>query len=234
MAAFVHAYITRFEMKYKLHHEGVGILLTMFLLLCVINGLLWGLGANKAVSIVVSSLSLLLFLMSVNFFRSPRRQFLGEREGAVIAPADGTVVAVEKVEENEILKSQAIQVSIFMSIFNVHANWFPVDGEVVHVEHQSGRFQAAYLPKSSTENERSSMLLHAKNGAQVLVRQIAGAIARRIVTYPERGDEASIDNHFGFIKFGSRVDVYLPLDTEVKVKIGDKTTGGVTEIAHLK
>lgn len=221
-------------MKYKLHHEGVGILLTMFLVLAIVNGMLWGLGVNKVVSIIVSSLSLILFLLTVNFFRSPRRQFYGERENVVVAPADGTVVALEEVDEKEHLHARAVQVSIFMSIFNVHANWFPTDGEVLHVEHQSGRFMAAYLPKSSTENERSSMILRAKNGAKILVRQIAGAIARRIVTYPEKGDEALITDHFGFIKFGSRVDVYLPIGTDVKVKIGDKTTGGVTEIARLK
>ena len=209
-------------------------MLTMFLLLCVVNGLLWGFGANKAVAIVISSLSLVLFLLTVNFFRSPRRIFMGEREGVVVAPADGTVVVVEEVEENDVLHARAIQVSIFMSIFYVHANWFPIDGEVLQVEHQSGRFMAAYLPKSSTENERSTMLLLARNGAKVLVRQIAGAIARRIGTYPEAGDEASIDYHFGFIKFGSRVDVYLPIGTEIKVSRGDKTTGGVTEIARLK
>ena len=221
-------------MKYKLHHEGVGILLTMFLALAVVNGMLWGFGVNKVVSIVISSLSLILFLLTVNFFRSPRRLFPGERENVVIAPADGTVVALEEVDENEHLHRRVMQVSIFMSIFNVHANGYPVDGEVLHVEHQSGRFMAAYLPKSSTENERSTMILRAKNGAEVLVRQIAGAIARRIVTYPERGDEASIEDHFGFIKFGSRVDVYLPLGTEMKVKFGDKTKGGVTEIARLQ
>lgn len=121
-----------------------------------------------------------------------------------------------------------------MTVFNVHANWFPIDGEVLYVKHHPGRFMAAYLPKSSTENERSTVVIKAKNGQTILMRQIAGAMARRIVTYAEVGDEASIEDHMGFIKFGSRVDIYLPLDAEILVKIGDKTTGGITEVARLK
>ena len=120
-----------------------------------------------------------------------------------------------------------------MTVFNVHANWFPVDGEVLLVRHHSGRFLSAYLPKSSTENERSTIVIRADNGQEILVRQIAGAVARRIVTYAEPGERADINEHMGFIKFGSRVDIYLPLDTEILVNINDKTIGGVTEIARL-
>ena len=120
-----------------------------------------------------------------------------------------------------------------MNLFNVHANWFPVAGKVLHVSHQDGRFMSAYLPKSSTENERSTIVIEMPNGEQVLARQIAGACARRIVTYAEVGDECSIDEHMGFIKFGSRVDLYLPLNTEILVNIGDKTVGGITKIAQL-
>ena len=124
--------------------------------------------------------------------------------------------------------------SVFMSVLNVHANWFPVDGEVLLVRHHKGRFLSAYLPKASIENERSTVLIRATNGQEILVRQIAGAVARRIVTYASPGESANIEDHMGFIKFGSRVDIYLPLDAEIFVKIGDKTTGGVTEVAHLK
>ena len=120
-----------------------------------------------------------------------------------------------------------------MSVLNVHANWYPVDGEVQLVRHHSGRFLGAYLPKSSTENERSTVVIHTPEGHDVLVRQVAGAIARRIVTYAEPGEQADIEDHMGFIKFGSRVDIYLPLDTEIYAKIGDKTTGGITEVARL-
>ena len=136
--------------------------------------------------------------------------------------------------ENEYLHEKRIQVSIFMTIFNVHANWFPVNGTVTHVSHQNGRFMAAYLPKSSTENERSTVVIKAENGQDILMRQIAGAMARRIVTYAEPGDECHIDEHMGFIKFGSRVDVFLPLDAEILVKLDDKTVGNMTQIARLR
>lgn len=187
-----------------------------------------------AVPIAVTAVSAVFFLLVVNFFRSPRRQFTGKRKDVVVASADGTVVALEEVYEPEYLKCRCIQLSVFMSVLNVHANWFPVDGEVVYATHHPGRFMAAYLPKSSTENERSSIAIRTPEGQTVLMRQIAGAMARRIVTYAQPGDEASIEDHAGFIKFGSRVDIYLPLGTEIFVKIGDKTTGGVTEVGHLR
>lgn len=151
-----------------------------------------------------------------------------------MSSVDGTVVALEEVYESECLHRRVIQLSVFMSVFNVHANWFPVNGKVLLVRHHAGRFMSAYLPKSSTENERSTVLLRAENGQEILVRQIAGAVARRIVTYAEPGEECGIDEHLGFIKFGSRVDIFLPLGTEVFVKIGDKTTGGITTVARLK
>ena len=121
-----------------------------------------------------------------------------------------------------------------MSPLNVHANWFPIDGKVKYVRHHSGRFMAAYLPKSSTENERSTVAIEANNGQTIVMRQVAGAMARRIVTYAEEGDDATIDTHMGFIKFGSRVDIYLPLDAEILVKIGDIAVGDITQIARLK
>ena len=151
-----------------------------------------------------------------------------------MSSVDGTVVALEEVFEDEFLHARAIQLSVFMTVFNVHANWFPVDGKVEKVVYHPGRFRAAYLPKSSTENEHSSILIRAKSGERILVRQIAGALARRIVTYAAVGDEADISTHLGFIKFGSRVDVYLPLGTEVCVKMGQATTGNRTVIARLK
>jgi len=139
------------------------------------------------------------------------------------------------VYEGEYLHRNCIQLSVFMSVFNVHANWVPLKGKVKYVKHHAGRFLAAYLPKSSTDNERSAIVIESdKNGEDVLVRQIAGAIARRIVTYVEGGDQVDIDDFIGFIKFGSRVDIYLPLDSEILVKLGDITTGGITPIARLK
>lgn len=221
-------------MKVKIHREGQNIIILLLVALLLINGLIFAF-APRFVTIITCLISVVLFLLVVNFFRLPRRHFKGDMDGVVVSSVDGTVVALEEVMENEYLHRKVIQLSVFMSIFNVHANWVPVEGEVETVEHHSGRFMAAYLPKSSTDNERSAILIKAaKNGEQVLVRQIAGAIARRIVTYVEPGEHVDIDDFIGFIKFGSRVDIYLPLGTEIKVKLGDKTVGGVTEVARLK
>ncbi|MEG1545609.1 MAG: phosphatidylserine decarboxylase family protein, partial [Tannerellaceae bacterium] len=160
-------------------------------------------------------------------------RFPYDSEGLVIAPADGTIVAIEEVMENEIFHEKRLQVSIFMSIFNVHANWFPVNGTVKHVSHQNGRFMAAYLPKSSTENERSAVVITTKSGVDILARQIAGAMARRIVTYARVGETCRVDEQMGFIKFGSRVDLYLPIGTEVLIEMDQKVIGNQTAIARL-
>ena len=181
----------------------------------------------------VAFVSTVLFLLVLNFFRSPFRRFPYDSEGLVIAPADGTIVAIEEVMENEILHKKCLQISICMSIFNVHANWFPVNGTVKHVSRQNGRFMAAYLPKSSTENERSAVVITTRNGVDVLARQIAGAMARRIVTYAKPGEKCHVDEQMGFIKFGSRVDVYLPVGTEVLIEMDQKVTGNQTPIARL-
>ena len=221
-------------MRVKIHHEGTNIILVLLVILLIINIPLWLYTTPIALPITITSISAVLWLLVVNFFRSPRRKFVGNRENVVVASADGKVVALERTFEDEYLHREVIQLSIFMSVFNVHANWFPVDGEVVYSKHHSGRFMAAWLPKSSTENERSTVVIRTKNGKEILMRQVAGAMARRIVTYAQPGVEASIEDHMGFIKFGSRIDLYLPLDTEINVKIGDVTTGGVTEVARLK
>ena len=209
-------------------------LIILLIVLLAINTPLWLLFGSPTWVWVISGVSAILWLLVVNFFRSPRRHFTGERKNVVVASADGKVVALERTFESEYLNREVIQLSIFMSVFNVHANWFPVDGEVVFSKHHPGRFMAAYLPKSSTENERSTVVIRANNGQEILMRQVAGAMARRIVTYAQPGVEASIEDHMGFIKFGSRVDIYLPLDAEIKVKLGDFTIGGITEVARLK
>lgn len=220
-------------MRVKIHHEGTHLLIGLLVFLLAVNLPLWLWVRPFVWAIVVTAISAVFYLLVANFFRSPRRQFNGERRNAVIASADGTVVALEETYEPEYLKCRCIQLSVFMSILNVHANWFPVDGEVLYTAHHSGRFLAAYLPKSSTENERSTVAIRATDGQVILMRQIAGAMARRIVTYASPGDEADISDHMGFIKFGSRVDLFLPLGTEIFVKIGDKTTGGVTQVGRL-
>ena len=169
----------------------------------------------------------------IRFFRDPVRPLLQD-DSLVYSSADGKVVVIEEVFEPDYFKDKRRMISIFMSPLNVHANWYPVEGVVKKVGHQKGKFHKAWLPKASTENERSLVVIETPEGAEVLVRQIAGAMARRIVTYAEPGEECFIDQHMGFIKFGSRVDVYLPLDAEVLVELEQKTVGDETVIAKLK
>lgn len=176
---------------------------------------------------------LIIYLIVVNFFRCPIRIFEGETENMVVAPADGKVVVVEEVDENEYFHDRRMMVSIFMSITSVHANWFPVEGYVKSVEHFNGNFHKAWLPKASTENERSAVVIETTAGQEILVRQIAGAVARRIVTYAKPEEDCYIDEHMGFIKFGSRVDLYLPLNSEILVTLGQATTGNQTVVAKL-
>lgn len=220
-------------MKVKIHREGRNILTVLFLALLIINGLLYRFCPIHVLNIILHIASALFFLLVLNFFRSPRRHFPGEQRNAVVAPADGVVVVTEEVVENEYFHDKRLQVSIFMNLVNVHANWTPVNGTVTHVSHQDGRYIAAWLPKSSTENERSTIVIKAENGQEILMRQIAGALARRIVTYAEPGESCQIDEHIGFIKFGSRVDLFLPLDAEIMVKLNEKTVGNLTQVARL-
>ena len=217
----------------KVHKEGTGLLLTLFTILFIVNITLYHTVGKGMLFYSVAFVSTVLFLLVLNFFRSPFRRFPYDSEGLVIAPADGTIVAIEEVMENEILHKKCLQISIFMSIFNVHANWFPVNGTVKHVSHQNGRFMAAYLPKSSTENERSAVVITTRNGVDGLARQMAGSRARRIVTYANPGEKCHVDEQMGFIKFGSRVDVYLPVGTEVLIEMDQKVTGNQTPIARL-
>ncbi len=221
-------------MRVKIHHEGNNILLVMLVVLIAIIAPMWYYADSLVWPIIVTAIGSILFLLTANFFRSPRRHFVGDLEHAVVSSVDGKVVALEEVYEDEVLHCRCIQLSVFMSVFNVHANWFPVNGIVEMVKHHNGRFQAAYLPKSSTENERSTVVIKTDDGNTVVMRQIAGAMARRIVTYAKPGDEANIEDHMGFIKFGSRVDIFLPLDTELFVKLGDYTVGGITLLGRLK
>ena len=222
-------------MRVKIHREGQNIIFALLFILLAINVPAYMFIEYRPIPIAMIVVSVVVFLLVVNFFRLPKRHFKHcDDPLAVVASVDGTVVALEEVYEDEYLHCNMIQLSIFMSVFNVHANWTPVSGLVKYVKHHAGRFMAAYLPKSSTDNERSAIVIEANNGHNIMVRQIAGAVARRIVTYVEPGEHVDFDDHIGFIKFGSRVDVYLPLDTEIFVKLGDKTWGGETLVARLK
>lgn len=218
--------------RVRLHREGTDILLITLALLLIINVLVWWM--STPAGIITTSVTGILYALMVNFFRSPKRNFTGDRKNVVVSSVDGKVVALEETFEDECLHRRVIQLSVFMSLVDVHANWFPVDGEVTYVKHHSGRFMSAWLPKSSTENERSTILIRTESGQEILVRQIAGAMARRIVTYAEPGNAANIEDHMGFIKFGSRVDIFLPLGTEILTEIGNRTVGGVTEVARLR
>lgn len=219
---------------YRIHREGTEILIVAFLFFMLVNVPLWYfLPLMHILNSLVGASSLVVYLLMVNFFRSPKRIFPGDVENVVVAPADGKVVVIEKVFEPDYFKDERIQVSIFMSPTNVHANWYPVDGVVTCVRHQKGKFHKAWLPKASTENERSLVAIKMEDGREIVVRQIAGAMARRIVTYAKEGEECFIDQHFGFIKFGSRVDLYLPLDVDIKVELNQKTVGNETIIANI-
>lgn len=217
----------------KIHREGTNILVILLAMLAMLNGVAWLFLSPMAISVVLTAVSVVMYGFVFNFFRCPRRNYKGEREGMVVSSVDGKVVVVERVFEPEFLKSEAIQVSVFMSPLNVHANWFPADGTVTYVKHHKGRFLSAYLPKASLQNERSTIGIACADGNRLTVRQIAGAMARRIVTYARKGQQADIDNHLGFIKFGSRVDIFLPAGSEVLVHLGQVTRGGLTPIARL-
>lgn len=182
------------------------------------------------VSLLIFILTLGLLLFLVSFFRIPKRNHT-IRENAIVAPADGKVVVIEEVQADEYFTDRRIQVSIFMSPLNVHVNRNPVSGEILYSQYHKGKYLVAWHPKSSTENERHSVVYRSTNGKEILVKQIAGALAKRIVNYLQPGMQVKQTEEMGFIKLGSRVDLLLPLDAKINVKIGDKPQGGVTVIA---
>jgi len=187
---------------------------------------------NNNLQILVMITTGILFLSILQFFRNPKVvTHINDKQ--VIAPADGKVVVIEEVMEDEYFKTKRKQLSIFMSPVNVHVNRSPVSGIVKYFKYHAGQYLVAWHPKSSTENERTTMVLDLGDGLEILVRQIAGAVARRIKWYVNEGEELQQGNEFGFIKFGSRVDIFLPLNAEIKVNIGDKTKGGKTVLAEL-
>jgi phosphatidylserine decarboxylase len=215
-----------------IHKEGYTTLAWSFIIFAVINLLSFYFLSFEApvLTAVISIVTLGLLIFLISFFRLPRRP-LTISETAIVAPADGTVVAIEEVQADEYFKDRRIQVSIFMSPLNVHVNRNPVSGEVAYSQYHKGKYLVAWHPKSSTENERHTVV-YRKGGKEVLTKQIAGALAKRIVNYLQAGQQVKQTEEMGFIKFGSRVDLLLPLDAKVKVKIGDKPKGGVTVVAE--
>ena len=218
----------------RIHHEGNHTLVGSALFLIMCCAVAYAVGLPDFVFYALVALSIAVYAVILNFFRCQKRRFQGDTADVVVAPADGKVVVNEEVEENEYFGDRRRMVSIFMSLVNVHANWFPVDGYVTRVEHQNGNFHMAWLPKASLENEHSTVIIRTPRGQEIMVRQVAGALARRIVTYARPDEECYIDEHLGFIKFGSRVDLFLPLDAKVEVSLGQSATGNQTVIARLK
>lgn len=215
-----------------IHREGTATITLTFILLALINGaIFYFLPGSPVLFRTVLGFSLVFFLFIVSFFRIPKRQHTLD-EQLVIAPADGRVVVIEETVETEYFKDKRLQVSIFMSPANVHVNRNPISGEVKLSQYHAGKYLVAWHPKSSTENERHTVVIG--NGTQeILVRQIAGALARRIVNYLKAGMQVKQNDEMGFIKFGSRVDIYLPVGTKVDVQLQQTVRGGQTVIAKL-
>ena len=214
----------------KIHPEGYIIILVSLLLLAGINVVIRYFLPFLWLTIIICIASLSFFCLIVWFFRNPDRALMPE-DGKIIAPADGKIVVIDEVHETEYFNDKRIQVSIFMSPLNVHVNRYPVSGEVTYVKYHPGKYLVAWHPKSSLLNERSTVVIKSNDGQEILVRQIAGAVARRIVTYSKTGNAAVQGDDMGFIKFGSRVDVFLPLDAKINVEMGQISVGNRTILA---
>ena len=223
--------------KPRIHKEGRGLIVGTVLLLFLINIPVYLLTTEVQMQWIFGitlALTAMLLVFVTYFFRNPVRVLEIDDPNFIIAPADGRVVVVEPTEENEFFHERKLQVSIFMSPFNVHANWYPIEGTVLVSEHQKGHHRGAWLPKSSTENERSLVVIETPSKVQIAVRQVAGAMARRIVTYAKPGHQAHRNTHLGFIKLGSRVDMYLPVNTEMFVTVGEAVRGNETVIGRIQ
>lgn len=216
-----------------IHREGYPTLLLALVVLTAINAALhYFLPQQELIQKIAMLISVIIFVFLLQFFRNPHVE-VQIREGKVLAPADGKVVVIEETFESEYFKDRRKQISIFMSPFNVHVNRNPISGVVKYVRYHPGAYWVAWHPKASTENERTTIVVQNKKGTEILFRQIAGALARRICWYVEEGQRVVQGTEFGFIKFGSRVDVFLPLNAKVTVQLNQKTVGGKTVIAEL-
>ncbi|MFD1000240.1 phosphatidylserine decarboxylase family protein [Ohtaekwangia kribbensis] len=216
-----------------IHREGRILLFVLLLILFALNwAVFYFFPASALVQNSVILSSVIFYLLILQFFRNPIFA-ITKNEKQILAPADGKVVVIEETEETEYLKGRRKQISIFMSPVNVHVNRMPIGGIISFYRYHAGKYLVAWHPKSSTENERTTVVVKTKSGVEILFRQIAGALARRIKCYVQEGQALEQGEEFGFIKFGSRVDIFLPLDTKVTCKIGDITKGGRTVIAEL-
>jgi phosphatidylserine decarboxylase len=218
----------------KIHREGLTIILSVMLLsgIAVLFNVCCFFDSCPILFHSINIAIFLILVLVIQFFRVPKRQKSFD-VNEVCSPADGEIVVIEETEETEYFKDKRIQVSIFMSPLNVHANFYPISGKIVYQKYHPGKFLVAWNPKSSLENERTSMVIEDEHGNQLLIRQVAGALARRICYYGEEGTAVLQGSELGFIKFGSRVDLFLPLDTKIDVQIGDKVKAILTRIGHL-
>ncbi|MBO7529806.1 MAG: phosphatidylserine decarboxylase family protein [Bacteroidales bacterium] len=223
-----------------IHKKGYGVIATMFtVLVLIILGVVMLLNAvlettHWTILAGLIIIGVMVFVWSITFFRVPTKRKITHEENAVVSSADGEIVAIEEVEEKEYFHDKRIQVSVFMSAYDVHVNWFPMDGVVSYVKYHPGKKLFAINPKSSELNERNSVAVRDEKGREVLFRQVAGIMARRIVCNVKEGDKAEVGKEFGMIKFGSRVDFFLPVDADIQVEIGDAITGQVSVLAYLK
>ncbi|WP_127845129.1 phosphatidylserine decarboxylase family protein [Psychroflexus aestuariivivens] len=215
------------------HKEGFKILLTTFVVFIIINFLINHYFENDIVIYSVFGITLVLFILVAQFFRNPKRNS-PKNDKHILAPVDGKVVAIEKVYESEFLKEERLQVSIFMSPLNVHVTRYPVSGRILYSKYHPGKFLVAWHPKSSEENERTTVVLETENFGNILYRQIAGAVAKRIVNYASENQKVLQGSDSGFIKFGSRVDLFLPANSKVDVKINEVVKGGISVISKVE
>lgn len=216
-----------------IHREGRKPLFITLLLFCLLYILIQKIASQDWIIQFFLAVAIIIYLLVLQFFRNPKR-VTNSKEGEIVAPADGTVVLIEEVEETEYLNDKRKMVSIFMSPLNVHVNRAPITGNVTYTRYHQGKYLVAWHPKSSQLNERTTVVMENNKTGPILFRQIAGAVARRIAIYCRPNDQLLAGQEFGFIKFGSRMDVFLPVEAEVCVKIGDKPTGGETIIARVK
>ena len=217
-----------------IHKKGYGVIATVIIIAALIVAAFFLFVPIRLLQIIMTVVCSALAIWSITFFRVPTNRVVTIEKDAVVSAADGEVVVIEEVEEKEYFHDKRIQISIFMSAYNVHVNWFPINGIVSYYKYHPGKKLFAINPKSSELNERNTLVVKDEKGREVLFRQIAGVMARRIICHVDKGAPAKVGEEFGLIRFGSRVDFFLPIDSEINVKIGDKVKGKISVLAHLK
>lgn len=217
----------------RVHKAGIGLINYATAVLAGLIIISWFLVPNQTLRFGILGVSALVYFLIIQFFRYPQRK-VSQNSNLILSPADGKICEIKETIENEYLNDKCLKVSIFMSPTNVHINWIPVAGKITYMKHKDGEFYAAFKDKSAEENERMTTALKLNDGREIVIRQIAGAMARRIINYVTLGDMVNQSTELGFIRFGSRVDLFLPLDTQLQIKLRDKVTGSQTIIGKLK